>query len=308
MAKSSVQLSYLKRHWRPYVLQVLKHSIAWLAVLFSFHSSFRAFIPEESPARVIFTSIDSLVLMGWPVLLMLLAIIILAAIRYWPSVRATYYDERTQVQVIVECCDIFDQSGLRVIHSVDTFDTALGEIITRRSLHGAFLQRMRDRGVDVDDMLNHALRRHHPVATNPDLPGRHNCYALGEVCRLETADGDYALVSFSHLQPDGSISLTKHDYVQFLTAMWTNLTKPHIRRSEINVAIMGNHFIDLPSDFTVEQKIDIMLQTFFSVARHHHGCKTLRICVHDSDAMQVDFAHYSTIMEHLAKRPVLEIQ
>lgn len=72
------------------------------------------------------------------------------------------------------------------------------------------------------------------------------------------------------------------------------------------MAIMGNHFADLPADFTTEQKIDIMLQTFFAVARERNCCSTLRICVHDSNAMQVDFAHYATIMEHLAQRPVLE--
>lgn len=219
MAKASIQLAYLKRHWKPYVVQVMKTSIAWLAVLFSFHSSSRAFIPEGSPARVVFTSIESLVLMGWPLLVMLLAIIVMAGIRYWPRVRAEYKDERSHVQVIVECCDLFAQDGLRVIHSVDTFDTDLGGIITHRSLHGAFLQRMQKQQVDIDRLIDKALKHLKPESHNEALPGRKDCYALGELCAIDCEDGDYALTSFSHLQEDGSIRLTKQEYVQFLITL-----------------------------------------------------------------------------------------
>lgn len=87
--------------------------------------------------------------------------------------------------------------------------------------------------------------------------------------------------------------------------MWEGLSKPHIREEIVNVAVIGNQFVDLPSEFTTEQKIDIMIQTFFVYARQHTTCKTLRICVHEKNAAEVDFYHYPAIIEHLAKRPEL---
>ena len=55
----------------------------------------------------------------------------------------------------------------------------------------------------------------------------------------------------------------------------------------------------------VSQKIDLMIQTFFAVAREKTCCRVLRICVHPDNAPDIDFEKYSVIVEHLAKRPVI---
>ena len=87
--------------------------------------------------------------------------------------------------------------------------------------------------------------------------------------------------------------------------MWRNLAEPRVREEEVNVAVMGNRFVDLPAEFSTEQKIDLMIQTFFAVAREKTCCRTLRICIHPDNVTEIDFGNYPTIMEHLAKRPVI---
>lgn len=299
------RLIYLSKHWQQLLWSVTKESIAWLSVCMATFSAALAVTPQESPVHIGLIQTSEW-LAGWPILLIIVLVISISAIKNWPRMHAAYRDMRTDTRVIVESADLLEQDGLKVIHSVDTFDTALGTIITPRSLHGAFLKRCQSQQFPIDEAIAEALKPIHKGETDETLPGNKRRYPLGTVCSVNVKGEPYALVSFAHLQEDGSIQITRKEYTEFLMAMWEGLSRPNVREEVINVAVMGNQFIDLPSEFTTEQKIDIMVQTFFVFARQHTTCKTLRICVHDKNAPEVDFYHYPAILEHLAKRPELE--
>ena len=207
--------------------------------------------------------------------------------------------------MIVECCDLFEQDGLRTIHCVDTFDTALGSVISPRSVHGAFLKICKERGVDIDSAVDNGLHFIKPESTDENLPVRKDRYPLGTVCPVTIGNDKYCMVSFTHLQPNGSIAITRKEYTDFLLSMWRNLANPILREDEVDVAVMGNRFVDLPAEFSTEQKIDLMIQTFFVAAKEKSCCRTLRICVHESNMTEIDFPHYNVIIDHLAKRPVI---
>lgn len=265
-----------------------------------------AITPLKSTVHQFLVIVSEWLMLGWPLILIALLFVLSATIKNWPRMHAAYYDTRTDTRVIVESADLLEQNGLKVIHSVDTFDTALGTIIPPRSLHGVFLKKCQENQFPIDEAITEALKHSRKGKKDEALPGKKQRYPLGTVCSVEVKGEPYALVSFAHLQEDGSIRITRKEYTDFLMAMWDGLSRPNVREEVINVAVMGNQFIDLPSEFTTEQKIDIMVQTFFVFARQHTTCKTLRICVHDKNAPEVDFYHYPTILEHLAKRPELE--
>lgn len=299
------RIAYFSYHWRHLLWEVLKKSIAWLSVCIATFSASFAIAPEGSAVRQFLLTISVFLATGWPLALFVLLIVLLATIKNWPRMQASYRDLRTDTRVVVECADLLREKGLKVIHSVDTFDTELGRIITPRSLHGVFLKYCQQRRFPLDEQIDIALRPLKKGKVDHQLPGRKQRYPLGTACPIVVDGEPFVLVSFSHLQADGSIQITRQEYTDFLMKMWENLSKPNIREEVINVAVMGNQFIDLPSEFTTEQKIDIMVQTFFAFARKHTTCKTLRICVHEKNAPEVDFFHYATIIEHLAKRPEL---
>ena len=171
--------------------------------------------------------------------------------------------------------------------------------------HGAFLQLCQKQKTDLDAIIDERLKELKPVATDKSLPGRKKRYALGSICPVTIGDKHYCIAAFTHLLPNGTISITKDEYVACLKQMWRNLAEPRVREEEVNVAVMGNRFVDLPAEFSTEQKIDLMIQTFFAVAREKTCCRTLRICIHPDNVTEIDFGNYSTIMEHLAKRPVI---
>lgn len=304
------KLIYLRKHWWSYTWAVIKTFVAWFSVCMTSFITLRTLF-DLSGLTMLYNALSQTIGFLWTLPLVALLLLIIVGIIRFPTIRCSYTDPRTHIRIIIECCDLLKQDGLKIIHTVDTFDTSLGTIITPRSLHGAFLAMCQKRNVDIDALVDAGLQRQPIESTDEQLPGRKNRYAIGSICPItlpatksaNAPSSTFALVSFAHMQADGGIRIRRQEYTEFLRQMWKNIAKPTIRQSEINVAVIGNRFIDLPADFTTEQKIDLMVQTFFSVARESKGCDTLRICVHDSNVLDVDFAHYPTVLEHIAKRP-----
>ncbi|MBQ3717200.1 MAG: hypothetical protein II901_02290 [Paludibacteraceae bacterium] len=295
---------YVAQHWKKLARWSAKSFISWSLMLFTINGSFIAFLPPEDSARLK-SHIHYLWFHPWLLVLLILLIACLAVLYNWPLTRAEYKDKNTDIRVIIECCDILAQHGLKVIHVVDTFDAELGRIITPRSLHGAFLRMCQQEHFDVDAAIDGALEGVKPAATIKSLPGRKVRYALGTLCPVNLNEEHFCMAAFTHLQTNGSIAITKDEYIACLKQLWHNLANPRIREEVVNVAVMGNRFVDLPAEFSTEQKIDLMIQTFFAAAREKACCRTLRICIHPDNVTDIDFGNYPVIIEHLAKRPII---
>ena len=291
---------YVFLHWKRLVWQSTLDFLQWSVLVITVIGSLIAFLPDNLATWLKNTSANPVI-----IVLLVLLLIAFALFHNWPETRAAYKDKKTDIRVIIECCDILQQEGLKVIHTVDTFDTELERIISPKSLHGAFLQLCKQKNIAVDELLNTALETIKPLRRNKDLPGRKEQYALGTICPINIDTEPFCCVAFTRLQPNGTIKISKEEYITCLKQMWRNLANPLNRNDVVNVAVMGNRFVDLPSEFSTEQKIDLMIQTFFAVAREKSCCRVLRICVHPDNAPDIDFEKYPVIIEHLAKRPVI---
>lgn len=300
----SARLQYARLHWKRLMWTTVRDTLSWLFVMITVLGSLIAFLPKDGAQRL-----QNGVSFCWThfflFVLILVVLTIVALLVNWPRTKAVYKDKNTDIRVIVECCDLLQQKGTKVIHMVDTFDTELGRIISPQSLHGAFLQICKEKQISIDDVLNVQLAKHKPLKDDPSLPGKTRKYMLGTICPIDIEEERFCCVAFTKLQPNGTIEISKSDYIRCLKSMWRNLADPRIRGEELNVAVMGNRFVDLPAEFSTEQKIDLMIQTFFAMAREKACCRTLRICVHPNNISEIDFEHYPVIIEHLAKRPVI---
>lgn len=302
---NSGKRQYIFLHWKRLVWQSALIFLQWSTLVITVIGSLIAFLPTDR-AMWLKAAIPYYI-STYPgiFVLLVLSMISIAIYIHWPHTRAAYKDKKTDIWVIIECCDILQQKGLKVIHTVDTFDTELERIISPKSLHGAFLQLCKQKNIAIDELLNTALATIKPLRRNKDLPGRKEQYALGTICRINIGTEPFCCAAFTRLQPNGTIKITKEEYITCLKQMWRNLANPLNRNDVVNVAVMGNKFVDLPSEFSTEQKIDLMIQTFFAVAREKSCCRVLRICVHPDNAPDIDFEKYPVIIEHLAKRPVI---
>jgi len=295
---------YVQIHWRRFVRRFARTFLSWTILSITIIGSLLGFLPEES-SQGLRSAVDYVLIHPSLVIVVLLLYAVLAVLYNWPRMIAMYKDKNTDIRVIIECCDILKQSGMKVIHTVDTFDSELDRIITPRSLHGAFIRLCQEQQVNLDGIIDAYLERLEPSATNSQLPGRQNRYELGTICPISFADNHYCWAAFTHLQPNGTITIAKEEYIACLKTMWRNLSEPLVREDEVNVAVMGNRFVDLPAEFSTEQKIDLMIQTFFAVAREKACCRTLRICIHPDNVTDIDFGTYPTVIAHLAKRPII---
>jgi len=297
---NSGKRKYVLLHWKRLAWQSAVDFLQGGITIITVIGSLIAFLPERET-----DCLKECILQGWVIVLILIALIAGVLIYNFPRTRAAYKDKKTDIWVIIECCDILQQEGMKVIHTVDTFDTELDRIISPKSLHGAFLQLCKQKNIAIEELLNTALATIKPVRKNKDLPGRKEQYELGTICRVDVEGEPFGCVAFTRLQPNGTIKISKEEYITCLKQMWRNLSNPLNRNDVVNVAVMGNKFVDLPAEFSTEQKIDLMIQTFFAVAREKSCCRVLRICVHPDNAPDIDFEKYPVIIEHLAKRPVI---
>lgn len=276
----------------------------WAVLYMTLNTSLIAFLPPEK-SKVMRGIVNYIVLHPAYLVLILLALLVGAIIYRWPRTMAVYKDRTTDIRVIIECCDLLEQEGMKVIHTMDTFDSELERIVTPRSLHGAFIRRCQERNVALDDLIERGLKRLKPVSVDETLPGRTARYELGTICPLPIEGDHYCWAAFTHMQANGTITISKDEYIACLKRMWLNLSEPLLREETVNVAVMGNRFVDLPAEFSTEQKIDLMIQTFFAAAREKACCRTLRICVHSNNVPDIDFETYPTIIAHLAQRPII---
>jgi len=302
---NSGKRKYIFLHWKRLVWQSALDFLQWSILVITVIGSLIAFLPTDR-AMWLKAAIPYYI-STYPgiFVLLVLSMISIAIYIHWPHTRAAYKDKKTDIWVIIECCDILQQKGLKVIHTVDTFDTELERIISPKSLHGAFLQLCKQKHIAIEELLNTALATIKPLRRNKDLPGRKEQYTLGTICPINIDTEPFCCVAFTRLQPNGTIKISKEEYITCLKRMWRNLSNPLNRNDVVNVAVMGNKFVDLPAEFSTEQKIDLMIQTFFAVARESSCCRVLRICVHPDNAPDIDFEKYPVIIEHLAKRPVI---
>lgn len=301
----SGQRKYVMLHWKRLAWLSMQDFLQWSIMIITIAGSIVAFLPTKDVIWLRAAIPYYASTYWWWAVLLLLLVMGLAVLRNWPRTRAVYKDKKTDIWVIIECCDLLQQKGLKVVHTVDTFDTELGRIISPRSLHGAFLKLCEQAGVHADEQIDATLEHLVPRTVDEKLPGRKRQYGLGTVCRVDVGAEPYACVAFTRLQPNGTIEITQEEYIRCLKQMWRNLSNPINRNDIVNVAVMGNKFVDLPAEFSTEQKIDLMIQTFFAVAREKTCCRVLRICVHPDNAPDIDFEKYPVIVEHLAKRPVI---
>lgn len=305
--KTMYYAHFIRMHWREYLKAVLGHALGYIGMLITLFGSLAAIVPHTSAfGEGMHRLITYIIYTPTALALVVILILLTAALICLPKTRIVYKDHSTDIRIIIEQADIMRQTGLKVIHCVDTFDMSKN-IISPESLHGAFIRHATQNTADLELQMAQYLTRNGvlPGSTDDTLPGRKIRYPLGTVIPVDIAGEQYCLAAFTHLQSNGSIAITKQEYIDFLKTLWHNLALPTIRQETINVAVMGNRFVDLPAQFSTEQKIDLMLQTFFLVARERACCRTLRICVHPNNVGEVDFTNYATIAEHLAKRPVI---
>ena len=213
----------------------------------------------------------------------------------------TYNIPNTPCQIILEVCDLFKQEGIKVVHCHNTFDTD-DEVMREFSVMGQFIKLCNDKGVDLDAQIDKWIEKNKRKSVVVEtLPCKKNIFELGEVCPISTDSDTYLLTAFNDLRTfldTGSMDLDS--YLYFLDSLWVSLGRLSLEKTAVNIPAFGNKIVNVASDsFTVDQKIGLIVQSYFKAKGKHLLFESLKICIHESDAKNLDLSKWESIFPYL---------
>lgn len=121
---------------------------------------------------------------------------------------------------------------------------------------------------------------------------------MGDICPI-TIDGEtFLLTAFDDLQlflKTGAMDMDS--YLYFLDQLWNSLRIISFDKSIVNIPAFGNKIVNVgTNDFTIDQKIGLILQSYFKAMKEERLFETLRICIHESDAKNLDLAKWESVL------------
>lgn len=160
--------------------------------------------------------------------------------------------------------DIFeDTAELKAISFNEYFDTQVDDkIISKRSLHGQFIEKFYAGQVDVlDDII--AADEHLPemiAGENPTRPaGKKTKYKLGTVCMAE----EYLLIALSRFDANNKAFLEISDYISCLLAFWNEVDGVYAGRT-LALPVLGSgitRFRDY-ENISDQELLELIIWTF----------------------------------------------
>ena len=204
----------------------------------------------------------------------------------------------THSQIVLEVCNLFEQEGAKVVHCHHTFDTD-AEVMLETSVMGQFITLCKEKGFDLDAEIDRWIERHKENGLVIDsLPCRKRIFNLGSTCQLKVDGELYMLSAFEDLSvflETGAMEMNA--YLNFLDNLWDSLVKSGIEKTTLNIPAFGNKIVNISNNgFTIDQKIGLIVQSYFKALKSHRLFETLRICIHESDAKKMDLDKWEKVL------------
>lgn len=216
--------------------------------------------------------------------------------------KIEYNIPNTHSKVVLEVCNLFEQDGPKVVHCHHTFDTD-PEVLRESSVMGQFIKLCHDNQVDLDDTISKWVEKNtRNSVVVESLPCRKNIFNIGAICPVDVNGDKYFLTAFEDLKLFLETGAMKLDaYINFLDNLWLSLCKQGMDKSVVNIPAFGNKIVNIATNaFTIDQKIGLIIQSYFKGLKRTRLFETLRICIHESDAKHLDLEKWqTTLLPHL---------
>jgi hypothetical protein len=102
-------------HWKRLAWLSMQDFLQWSIMIITIAGSIVAFLPTKDVIWLRAAIPYYASTYWWWAVLLLLLVMGLAVLRNWPRTRAVYKDKKTDIWVIIECCDLLQQKGLKVV-------------------------------------------------------------------------------------------------------------------------------------------------------------------------------------------------
>lgn len=211
---------------------------------------------------------------------------------------ATFHVPNTHSKIVLEKCNLFDQEGSKVIHCHNTFDTD-ESVMRKYSVMGQFIDLCAEKEFNLNESIDSWIDKNKSRAVISDaLPFRRYIFNLGELCPILLNGDIFFLTAFEDFMlflETGAMDMDS--YVSFLDNMWKNLGKQGVDKAVLNIPAFGNKIVNVATNgFTIDQKIGLIVQSYFKALKENRLFETLRICVHESEADKLDMDNWENVL------------
>ena len=196
--------------------------------------------------------------------------------------EAVFTIRQHSCRLIIKKCDIFTQKGLKAIHCPQTLETDL-RTIYEESVIGQFM-------LKYDSIKDSIASQIKAYRENKQLPNGYK-FLPGSVCPIEINNEKFCLCAFNEQTEKNQVKdMSIADYIAYWEQLWPNIKK--LKAEEVSIAVPGGRIVDVgPSGFNLEQKIGVIVHTFFKCLQDNkRPCLNLTICLW---GMEPEFFNYT---------------
>lgn len=217
----------------------------------------------------------------------------------------------SKTRIIIEEANLFDQDGLKIVHCPRQFETH-SDVICHHSLIDQLVCKSREAQADIDKQIDDWCRQNAKDGhVDQRLPRRQVVFKFGKLCPIVIGSEHFYLAAFNYSSSQQDLKpLNVQDYIAFWNNIWANLQQLGNTPRTINVPIPGGVHVDFMNrHFDINQKIGIIVSSFFQFFKSTGRDYTLRICLYGDDVMDVEIDHwYEAILPYLYHMSFLNIQ
>ena len=207
-----------------------------------------------------FTSLEP---KGWGWYIALLVVSVIGGIwRVLPTRRVAFTIPGSDSSFEIKFGDLFAGKGVFVIPVNEFFDGKLGDHVSRKSIHGQFIEKLLGgQSKRFVDLTRKALEDSAPDEIVVDRSsGERNRYAIGTVARITMNNNRYLLAALSHTELESLKAYASvNDLWTCLAGVWNGI-RVHSSGERVQLPLLGSGLsgVGLPASRLVE----IMLTSF----------------------------------------------
>lgn len=235
----------------------------------------------------------------WIIMILLLVAIIIKRNRTKIKTRI----KGTDIYIKIRYCDIFNQKGAMILASMDTFDTnTTNGLVNPSTLHGKLIEKYYKNKTDLlETEIKNSLELNNQelLETDNELRGNKDRYEIGSTAILRPEKKVIYFSALSKMTKNGTVEVRPENLVTFLSNIWVFISQFGDFTENLNIPVIGTGIKRLPSEFTNQDIIYEIINSFIIASKVGGFCKELQICLYHKDYKYYNLEKIEKYLDYL---------
>ncbi len=243
-----------------------------------------------------YTNLPSYGWKGWFSIVVVSAII--ALFRAWPKTSFSESFTNPDVRIGIKIGNIFDQSGHLVVGFSDTFDTEIGDVVSKDSLQGQFLMSIYENNKNkLDADLDALLQNEQSEEDSQKTRGKNKRYKIGTVITLSGLNRKFFCCAYSRMGADLKATSDINSLWESLQNLW-NKIRIEGEQKTIVMPVIGTNLARVPG-ISFKLPINLILLSFIINSRVETISKELVLIIREEDKEKVNLLEIQDFLKSL---------